>query len=431
MQNYARVFRFGHDLLVPTTIGRVPYKLFLLDAGSLVNFISPAAAREVTKVHGDSDLIVEGISGRVDKVYSANHAILTFGHLRQENQDMTAFDTKSVTRLAAKCLASSASSCCACLSSRSTTAMRSSTSNAIPSASTTSPGSEEGKFSRGVMHKLSAQRRITEKSMAEQESRRTTPLCSLMFAGVYTFAHRRRNQLMTPCKTQLARVCVFLLAAVPAYGQRGELGIDAGQASDKFGGLTRFNGVVGDVYGHLTILEGKEKEGSPDVVAGGEIRFPVDTGHHANEFAVFGGVNFHFTRAFSFGVRGQIRKILVPPSTVQGQVFNRDNIELLQLPIVVEYKFGPGRNLFVRAGGQPEFRPRFRSTSATASSSLPIPGFDHGYTVGGSLGYIFGKWYAKGTYETRYFKFTPSLGNPSGLYNWRGDFVTGGVGILF
>ena len=97
MQSYTRVFRFGHDLMVPTMIGNVPSKLFLLDTGSLTNFISPAAAREVTKVHGDYDTIVEGISGRVDKVYSANKAVLTFGHLRQENQDITAIDTKPIS----------------------------------------------------------------------------------------------------------------------------------------------------------------------------------------------------------------------------------------------------------------------------------------------------------------------------------------------
>jgi tetratricopeptide (TPR) repeat protein len=97
MKSYTPVFRFGHDLLVPTTIGRVPYKLFLIDTGSLVNFISPAAAREITKVHGDSDVIVEGISGRVKEVYSADKAVLQFGHLRQENQDMTAFDTKRIS----------------------------------------------------------------------------------------------------------------------------------------------------------------------------------------------------------------------------------------------------------------------------------------------------------------------------------------------
>ena len=97
MKDYTRVFRFGHQLLVPTSIGQVQQKLFVLDTGALVNFISPQAAREVTKVHGDADTIVEGISGRVEKVYSANKAILTFGHLRQENQEMTAFDTKPLS----------------------------------------------------------------------------------------------------------------------------------------------------------------------------------------------------------------------------------------------------------------------------------------------------------------------------------------------
>jgi tetratricopeptide (TPR) repeat protein len=97
MHSYTRVFRFRHDLLVPTTIGQASSKLFLVDTGALLNFISPAAAREVTKVHGDSDVIVEGISGRVDKVFTANKAVLQFGHLRQENQDITAFDTTPIS----------------------------------------------------------------------------------------------------------------------------------------------------------------------------------------------------------------------------------------------------------------------------------------------------------------------------------------------
>jgi tetratricopeptide (TPR) repeat protein len=97
MQSFTRVFRFGPHLLVPTKIGKVPYKLFILDTGSLVNFISPAAAREVTKVHNEGDVTVSGISGQVDKVYTANKAVLSFGHLRQENQDITAFDITPIS----------------------------------------------------------------------------------------------------------------------------------------------------------------------------------------------------------------------------------------------------------------------------------------------------------------------------------------------
>ena len=97
MRSYTTVFRFGHDLLVPTVIGDAPQKLFLLDTGSLVNFISPPAASEVTKMHTNSDVIVKGISGSVDKVYSANKAVLQFGHVRQENQDMTSIDMKPMS----------------------------------------------------------------------------------------------------------------------------------------------------------------------------------------------------------------------------------------------------------------------------------------------------------------------------------------------
>jgi tetratricopeptide (TPR) repeat protein len=92
MKSYTPIYRFGHMLLVPTAIGQIPGKLFLLDSGAFTNHITPAAAREVTKVHGDSDTIIKGLSGNVKKVYTADKAILQFGHLRQENQDMVAFD---------------------------------------------------------------------------------------------------------------------------------------------------------------------------------------------------------------------------------------------------------------------------------------------------------------------------------------------------
>jgi hypothetical protein len=42
-------------------------------------------------------MIVKGISGSVKNVYSANKAVLQFGHLRQENQDMLSFDTTSIS----------------------------------------------------------------------------------------------------------------------------------------------------------------------------------------------------------------------------------------------------------------------------------------------------------------------------------------------
>lgn len=94
MKSYTQVYRFGSDLLVATQIGKssILPKLFLLDSGGFSNLISPAAASEVTKVHLDNDTTVKGISGTVKNVYSADKALLQFGHLRQENQDLVAFD---------------------------------------------------------------------------------------------------------------------------------------------------------------------------------------------------------------------------------------------------------------------------------------------------------------------------------------------------
>jgi hypothetical protein len=97
MQSFTRIYRFGHDILVPTKVGDVQGMLFVMDSGALTNSISPEAAREVTKVHGDSDTRVTGLNGSVKNVFSANKAVLQFGRLRQENQDMIAFDMTRIS----------------------------------------------------------------------------------------------------------------------------------------------------------------------------------------------------------------------------------------------------------------------------------------------------------------------------------------------
>ena len=235
---------------------------------------------------------------------------------------------------------------------------------------------------------------------------------------------------MKACKLQMVGVCFFLAALAAAHGQNGTIGIDFGEASDKFGSLNRTTAALVDVTGKVIVLHGNQKEGFPNVVAGGEARFPSDTTNHVTEFAVFGGLEFRATQAFTAGFHVQVRKILMPSSTVQGQLFNRENLELLEVPLFLEYKFGKARHVFVQAEGAPEFRPRFRASKA-GPSPLPNPSLDHAYFLRGSLGYNFGKWYAKGTYQTRYFKFGSAFGNPSGLYNWRSDFATVGVGLNF
>jgi len=235
---------------------------------------------------------------------------------------------------------------------------------------------------------------------------------------------------MKRCKMHLVRVCLFLLAGVPAYCQKSTFGIDVGQTTDKFGGLRSVSGLEADVEGQLTILHSNPKKGSPAIVAGGEIRLPTDTGNHATELAVYGGAIFTFHNNFQFGVDGQVRKIYLPAANVDNEVFVRDKMELLEIPLTLRYNFGAEKKAFIQVQGAPEFTPRFRNNGSTLQ--LPNPKFDHGYFVRGSVGYNFGKWYyVKATYESRYFRFLSNQNNPSNLYNWKTNLITGGAGFVF
>lgn len=98
MQSFTRVFRFEHQLLVPTQIGDAPSKLFLLDTGALSSSISLDAAREVTKVSRDSRMSAKGVSGYVKNVYTANKAVIRFGRFSEENQEMLSIDTTSLSK---------------------------------------------------------------------------------------------------------------------------------------------------------------------------------------------------------------------------------------------------------------------------------------------------------------------------------------------
>ena len=234
---------------------------------------------------------------------------------------------------------------------------------------------------------------------------------------------------MTRCQKVLTRFCLIFLAVVPAYCQRGTIGIDIGQTSDKFAALSPVNGLEVGVDGRLVILQANQKSGRPALAVGGEIRIPTDAGNHAREYAFFGGPEFH-PGNFTIGFHVQLRQINLPTATVDNQVFARDRMRLLEIPLVIKYNFGPGKRAFVQAEGAPEFTPHFKRSS-TSLVSLPSPNLDHGYFVRGSVGYVFGNWYAKATYENRYFKFVPDAGNPSNLYNWHSNLISGGIGFAF
>ena len=97
MGSYTTVYRFGHLLLVPTVLNDHVSKLFLIDSGSDHNYISPEAARQVTRLEDDKDTPVHGLKGRVKKVFRASKATLAFGRYKQENQDLIAFDLSKLS----------------------------------------------------------------------------------------------------------------------------------------------------------------------------------------------------------------------------------------------------------------------------------------------------------------------------------------------
>ncbi len=232
-----------------------------------------------------------------------------------------------------------------------------------------------------------------------------------------------------PCKTRFIVLCLFLLTAVSALAQRGTFGVQAGETSDKFGTLPYSNAGLLGLDGDYALVQGNRKTQSPDIVIGGELRFPTSTSAHAEELAAYGGLMFHFGDHFSAGFHAQIRKFLMPTTPLPNQTFNRYNMLVLESPAVLEYRFGPENHAFIQGQIQPEFTPRY--SAPKSGTPFPHPTLDHAYTIRGTLGYDFSKYYLKATYETRYFKFIPGTANPAFLANWRTNAVTAGFGLVF
>ncbi len=98
MKDYTPVYRAGHLLLLPASLNKSKLRLFILDTGASLTSITPAAAREVTKVHAGSPLYIRGISGKVDKVYTADEITFYFAKISQTIYDVPAFDSATVSK---------------------------------------------------------------------------------------------------------------------------------------------------------------------------------------------------------------------------------------------------------------------------------------------------------------------------------------------
>jgi predicted aspartyl protease len=98
MKSWTPVFHFGHELLIQTAVNDSKPMLFLIDTGANLNFLSIRAARQVTKINSDPWAHVSGVSGTVNKVYSANKATLRFSRFSKNNQDVLTLDLSNLCR---------------------------------------------------------------------------------------------------------------------------------------------------------------------------------------------------------------------------------------------------------------------------------------------------------------------------------------------
>lgn len=90
-------YRFGHIVLMPTTVGKSAYGLFLLDTGATYDSMSPQMARRVSRLR-DSNFRVKGMSGNVEKVYTVDEAVLDFAQVHHTFQDLVTFDVHLISK---------------------------------------------------------------------------------------------------------------------------------------------------------------------------------------------------------------------------------------------------------------------------------------------------------------------------------------------
>jgi hypothetical protein len=93
MKDWTPIYRSGHLIFVPASVGNAPIKLMLIDSGSAKNFISPEIGRDVSHVAADYDTHIIGVSGQVKNVYQAKDVSITFANINQMTHFMTAIDT--------------------------------------------------------------------------------------------------------------------------------------------------------------------------------------------------------------------------------------------------------------------------------------------------------------------------------------------------
>lgn len=98
MKDWAKVFRSGHDLIIPVSLNNGPSRLFIMDTGSQLNLVSWQMAKQFAKVSKGSEIDLVGISGKVKQTYTTGPITLTFANLKYPSNGLIGMDTSSLGR---------------------------------------------------------------------------------------------------------------------------------------------------------------------------------------------------------------------------------------------------------------------------------------------------------------------------------------------
>lgn len=93
MQSFTKIWRFGHNLVIPVVVSDKAMGNFILDTGAGLNSVTPRLASQITKV-GYGNYTMKGVSGKVKQVLSGDKAILQFAKLRVRSDDIPVFDSE-------------------------------------------------------------------------------------------------------------------------------------------------------------------------------------------------------------------------------------------------------------------------------------------------------------------------------------------------
>ncbi|HEX6894310.1 MAG TPA: aspartyl protease family protein [Bryobacteraceae bacterium] len=98
LEHAARIYRFGHLLMLPTRVNGSREALFVIDSGADRTLISYDLAAEVSKISTDPRTRMNGINGRVLDMYRTGDLVLQFAGFEQKNLGMSSIDTFDQSR---------------------------------------------------------------------------------------------------------------------------------------------------------------------------------------------------------------------------------------------------------------------------------------------------------------------------------------------